>query len=671
MLEEVRITGLGVIEDAVLEFSSGFTVVTGETGAGKTMVVTGLGLMFGGRADPARIRPGADRATVEGRLRIEAGGPAARQVLDAGGELDDGGRTLILNRSVSAEGRSRAYAGGRGVTVSLLIGLADDLVAVHGQADQRQLLRADKQRQALDEYAGPGLSAVMGDYQRAYTRHREVRAELTELTTRARERAAEAEDLRRALDEIERVEPVAGEDTALLAEEERLGNADALHAAATTAHGALLGDPSDGSYQGSDAVTLLGIARQALDAVAAHDPDLGSMAGRLSEVTYLASDIAADVASYVESLDSDPARLAAVQERRAELTRLIRAYGGRVAMPGPAAQGEGAPGPAPGLAAWREDAPGPAPGPAAWQEDAPGPAPGPAAWREDAPGPAPGPAGQPAAGDGALGTTPGLGARGAVPQAEAPPAVPDLASVLAWARQAEHRLAELSADDDRIGTLGDEEARLAETVRDLGGKLTSLRKDAAERFSAAVTAELTALAMPHAKITVAVIEQDEFGPHGADVVEIRLAAHPGAPSLPLAKGASGGELSRVMLAIEVVFAGADPVPTFVFDEVDAGVGGKAAVEIGRRLARLARRAQVIVVTHLPQVAAFADTHLVVEKASDGSVISSGITRLDDEGRVRELSRMLAGLEDSEFGRAHAGELLAAAGAERAQAHHQA
>jgi DNA repair protein RecN (Recombination protein N) len=634
MLEEVRITGLGVIEDAVLEFSSGFTVVTGETGAGKTMVVTGLGLMFGGRADPARIRPGADRATVEGRLRIEAAGHAAQQVLDAGGELDDDGRTLILNRSVSAEGRSRAYAGGRGVTVSLLIGLADDLVAVHGQADQQQLLRADKQRQALDEYAGPGLSAVMADYQRAYTRHREVRAELTELTTRARERAAEAEDLRRALDEIERVEPVAGEDAALLAEEERLGNADALHAAATTAHGALLGDPSDGSYQGSDAVTLLGIARQALDAVAAHDPDLGSLAGRLSEVTYLAADIATDLASYVESLDSDPARLAAVQERRAELTRLIRAYGGRVPVPGPAAPGEGAPGPAPGPDPSREEAPRAALGPDAGREDTPGTGLGPGA---------PGMAGQPA---------------------EAPPAVPDVTSVLAWAQQAQHRLAELSADDDRIGTLGDEEARLAETVRDLGGKLTSLRKDAAERFSAAVTAELTALAMPHAKITVAVIEQDEFGPHGADAVEIRLAAHPGAPSLPLAKGASGGELSRVMLAIEVVFAGADPVPTFVFDEVDAGVGGKAAVEIGRRLARLARRAQVIVVTHLPQVAAFADTHLVVEKASDGSVISSGITRLDDEGRVRELSRMLAGLEDSEFGRAHAGELLAAAGAER-------
>ena len=625
MLEEVRITGLGVIEDAVLEFSSGFTVVTGETGAGKTMVVTGLGLMFGGRADPARVRPGASRATVEGRLRIEADGPAAQQVLDAGGELDDDGRTLIVNRSVSAEGRSRAHAGGRAVPVSLLIGLADDLVAVHGQADQQQLLRTARQREALDEFAGPALSAVMTDYQRAYIRHREVQAELTELTTRARERTAEAEDLRRALDEIERVEPVAGEDTALMAEEERLGNADALHAAATTAHGALLGDPSDGSFQGSDAVTLLGIARQALDGVAAHDPDLGNLAGRLSEVTYLAADIAADLASYVESLDSDPARLAAVQERRAELIRLIRAYGGRVPVPEP--DGESAAG---------ERAPGTGPGPDALVP----------------PGTPP-----PVAEDGPAGVDP---AAAVAQPVEAAPAVPGLASVLAWAQQAQRRLAELSGDDDRIGALGEEEARLAETVRDLGGKLTSLRKDAADRFSAAVTAELTALAMPHAKITVAVVAQDEFGPHGADEVEIRLAAHPGAPSLPLAKGASGGELSRVMLAIEVVFAGADPVPTFVFDEVDAGVGGKAAVEIGRRLARLARRAQVIVVTHLPQVAAFADTHLVVEKASDGSVISSGITRLDDEGRVRELSRMLAGLEDSEFGRAHAGELLAAA-----------
>jgi DNA repair protein RecN (Recombination protein N) len=240
-----------------------------------------------------------------------------------------------------------------------------------------------------------------------------------------------------------------------------------------------------------------------------------------------------------------------------------------------------------------------------------------------------------------------------------------VAAVLGWAKQAAARLSELDGADDRITGLAEQETALAATVGELASQLTAGRKKAAERFSAEVTAELVALAMPHARLTVAVTPQEELGPHGGDEVEIRLAAHPGAPALPLHKGASGGELSRVMLAIEVVFAGADPVPTFVFDEVDAGVGGKAAVEVGRRLARLARLAQVVVVTHLPQVAAFADTHLMVEKADDGSVTSSGITRLDDQGRVRELSRMLAGLEDSEFGRAHAEELLAAAAAERA------
>jgi DNA repair protein RecN (Recombination protein N) len=581
MLEEVRITALGVIEDAFLELSSGFTVVTGETGAGKTMVVTGLGLMFGGRADPARVRPGAERATVEGRLRIDPNGRVAHAVLEAGGELDDGGDTLIVSRSVSAEGRSRAFAGGRSVPVSLLTYLADDLVAVHGQADQQQLLRPGRQRQALDRFAGPALAAVLADYQRAYQRHREIRAELDELTAAARDRAAEAEDLRRGLAEIERAQPAEGEDAQLLAEEDRLANADALHAAATTAHEALLGDEASGSFQAADAVSLLAAARQALEAVADHDPALAGLAGRLSEAAYLISDVAAELASYMQSVDSDPARLAAVQERRAELTRLIRAYG-------------------------------------------------------------------------------------ALASGQAAGAVPDLSAVLAWAKQATSRLTELEGTDDRIAGLADEEARLAAIVAELAGRLTGLRREAAESFAASVTTELAALAMPQARLTVAVTPAGEFGPRGADEVEIKLATHPGAPMLQLSKGASGGELSRVMLAIEVVFAGADPVPTFVFDEVDAGVGGKAAVEVGRRLARLARLAQVIVVTHLPQVAAFADTHLVIEKADDGSVIRSGLARLDDAGRLTELSRMLAGLEDSEFGRAHAGELLAAAAAERAE-----
>jgi DNA repair protein RecN (Recombination protein N) len=608
MLEEVRISALGVIEDAVLELSPGFTVVTGETGAGKTMVVTGLGLLFGGRADPARVRPGADRATVEGHLRVDPGGRVARQVAEAGGELDDDGGTLIVSRSVSAEGRSRAFAGGRSVPVSLLTYLADDLVAVHGQADQQQLLRPGRQREALDRFAGPELAAVSAGYQRAYQRHREVREALAKLTSQARERAQEAEDLRHGLTEIEQVAPAEGEDTELRAEEDRLANADALHTAASTAHDALLGDPSSGSYDLPDAVSLLATATQALEAVAGHDPVLAGLASRLSEAAYLVSDVGAELASYVQSVEADPARLAAVQQRRADLTRLIRSYGYAVAAPAPAGD-------------------------------------------ETA-----------AAGDEPPGTDPATAERSAPDSLGG-----DLAAVLAWAKQAASRLGELDSDDDRIAGLAAEAEQLTALVTDLAGQLTALRKQAAERFAAEVTRELTALAMPHAAVTVAVLPQDEFGPHGADEVEIRLAAHPGAPALPLAKGASGGELSRVMLAIEVVFAGADPVPTFVFDEVDAGVGGKAAVEIGRRLARLARLAQVIVVTHLPQVAAYADAHLVVEKADDGSVTRSGVTRLDDAGRVTELSRMLAGLEDSAYGRAHAGELLTAAAADRAAA----
>src|SRR6266700_2025203 len=339
MLEEVRITGLGVIDDAVLELSQGFSVVTGETGAGKPMVVTGLGLLFGGRADPARVRPGAGRAMVEGRLRTDPDGHVARQVEEAGGELDDGG-ALIVSRSVSAEGRSRAFAGGRSVPVSLLSYLADDLVAVHGQADQQQLLKPGRQREALDRYAGAELVVVLTEYQRTYRLHHEVHGQLEEISTKARERAMEADALRFGLGEIERLAPADGEDSDLLAEEERLAHADGLHAAATTAHEALLGDPSSAAAD-ADAVTLLGAARHALEAVSQHDATLADLGARLSEAAYLVSDVATELASYAQSVEADPARLAAVQERRAELTRLVRKYGGL----GP--PGSGPPGSAP------------------------------------------------------------------------------------------------------------------------------------------------------------------------------------------------------------------------------------------------------------------------------------------------------------------------------------
>ncbi|MGW6539548.1 DNA repair protein RecN [Streptomyces sp. NPDC055051] len=578
VLEEMRIRSLGVIDDAVVELSPGFTAVTGETGAGKTMVVTSLGLLLGGRADPALVRIGAGSAVVEGRISLPPGAPAALRAREAGAELDEG--ALLVTRTVSAEGRSRAHLGGRSVPVGLLAELADELVAVHGQTDQQGLLKPARQRGALDRYAGEAVSGPLAAYGEVYRRLRAVTAELDEITTRARERAQEADLLRFGLSEIEAVAPRAGEDTELAAEAERLGHAEALASAAALAHGALAGNPED--PESVDATTLVAGAGRALEGVRAHDPALAGLADRMGEISILLADVAQELAGYADDLDADPLRLAAVEERRAALTQLTRKYGESVG------------------------------------------------------------------------------------------------AVLAWAEESAERLGELDGDDDRVGELTAERDRLRDELSVLAQRLTDARVEAAARFAGAVTAELASLAMPHARVSFDIRQTEAadeasgvevggrrvaYGPAGADEVELLLAPHPGAPPRPIAKGASGGELSRVMLAVEVVFAGVDPVPTYLFDEVDAGVGGKAAVEIGRRLAKLARTAQVVVVTHLPQVAAFADRQLLVEKTNDGSVTRSGVTVLEGEERVRELSRMLAGQEDSETARAHAEELLATARAD--------
>ncbi|MFI7342691.1 DNA repair protein RecN [Streptomyces sp. NPDC050085] len=573
----MRIRSLGVIDDAVVELSPGFTAVTGETGAGKTMVVTSLGLLLGGRADPALVRIGAKNAVVEGRVAVPAGSGAQTRAEEAGAELEDG--VLLVSRTVSAEGRSRAHLGGRSVPVGVLAELADDLVAVHGQTDQQGLLKLGRQRQALDRYAGDAVAKPLAKYAAVYKRLKRVSNELDEITTRARERAQEADLLRFGLDEIAAVEPRAGEDVELAEEASRLGHAEALASAATAAHAALAGNPED--PEGVDATTLVGGANRALDAVRSHDPALATLAERIGEVQILLTDVAAELAGYADDLDADPLRLSAVEERRAALTQLTRKYG------------------------------------------------------------------------------------------------EDVAAVLAWAETSAARLLELDGDDERIDELTAERESLRGELGALAQELTAARIEAAARFAAAVTEELASLAMPHARISFDIRQTETgegdgievegrtviAGPSGVDEVELLLAPHPGALPRPIAKGASGGELSRVMLAVEVVFAGTDPVPTYLFDEVDAGVGGKAAVEIGRRLAKLAKSAQVVVVTHLPQVAAFADRQLLVEKTNDGSVTRSGVTVLEGEDRVRELSRMLAGQEDSETARAHAEELLAAARAD--------
>ncbi len=573
----MRIRGLGVIGEAVLELGPGLTVVTGETGAGKTMVVTGLGLLLGARADAGTVRSGAGSAVVEGVLRVDPEGPVAVRAREAGAELDDA--TLVIARSVTAEGRSRAHLGGRTVPVGLLAELAPELVAVHGQADQIRLQTPARQRELLDRYAGAAVAGPLGGYVEDFDRLRAVESELDEVRTKGRERAQEADLLRHGLEEIEAVDPQPDEDSALAAELARLTHADALREAAELAHRALSGDPEAGA-EDSGVTALVAAAGRSLEQGAALDPALAELQTRVAEVGFLAADLGAELASYAAGVEADPARMAVAQDRVAALRGLTRRYGAETG---------------------------------------------------------------------------------------------DVAGVLAWSADAAKRLAELDDDGSRLERLQADRAGLRSRLADRGGTLSAARLEAGLRLGELVGAELADLAMPHARLEAAVTqrESDEgleladgrtvaFGRHGVDDVELLLSPHEGAPARPLSRGASGGELSRVMLALEVVLAGSDPVPTFVFDEVDAGVGGRAAVEIGRRLARLAGTAQVLVVTHLPQVAAYADRHLVVTKAEDGSVTESGVERLDERGRVQELARMLAGQEDSRSARAHAKELLAAA-----------
>jgi DNA repair protein RecN (Recombination protein N) len=587
VLEEMRIRGLGVIGEAVLELGPGLTVVTGETGAGKTMVVTGLGLLLGARADAGAVRTGSAAAVVEGLLRIDPEGSVAQRSREAGAVLDDD--TLVVARTVTAEGRSRAHLGGRSVPVGLLGELAPELVAVHGQADQIRLQTPARQRELLDRYAGESVAGPLAAYGACFEQLSQVQARLDDVRTRGRERRAEAELLRHGLEEIEAVDPQPGEDLALATELSRLTHADTLREAAELAHQALTGD-TEPMGDAANAAGLLAVAGRALDAGAALDPALAELQTRVAELGFLTSDIATELSSYATGVDADPARMGSVQERVSALRALTRRYGG----------------------------------------------------------------------DGAG----------------------DVDAVLSWAQAAAVRLAELDDDGTLRERLEQERKALRGTLADLAQTVSAARSAAADRLSGLVTAELAELAMPNAQLEGSVTQRAldgpdvdgldltdgrrvAFGRHGVDEVELLLSPHEGAPARPLSRGASGGELSRVMLALEVVLAGADPVPTFVFDEVDAGVGGRAAVEIGRRLARLAESAQVLVVTHLPQVAAYADRHLVVTKSEDGSVTESGVVRLDQAGRVQELARMLAGQEESRAARAHAKELLAAARSEQA------
>lgn len=564
MIEEIHIRDLGIITDARLPLEPGFSVLTGETGAGKTMVVTALGMLLGARSDATSVRNGAKNALAEAVVRLPRGHRALALAEEAGGtteEIDEQSSELLLARTVNASGRSRAHVGGCSAPIGTLAQIGQSLVAVHGQSDQLRLKSPAEQRQSLDLYAGEELASLLEKYRENYERYRAAAAELKEVRENSRARALEAQSLQGALEEIAAVNPRAGEEDELKAEMVKLMNVEALRIASATALTALSGSEYS-SGEEANVMGLLDAARGALQGQASADEELAGLEARVNELMILTTDIASDLSSYAASLDVEgPERLAQVQTRRAQLATLMRKYGA------------------------------------------------------------------------------------------------DIAEVLEWAEGSRTRLDTLVDDPQRQETLETELVQLRKVLGEQAEELTNLRRAAAQKLADAVSEELTALAMPNASLVVEVAEAEKFSVHGRDTVTFMLAPHRTAVPRPLGKGASGGELSRVMLALEVVLAEVDPVPTFIFDEVDSGVGGKAAIEIGRRLAMLARHVQVLVVTHLPQVAAFADQHILVLKNDDASL--SKVQVLTEEERVVELARMLSGHDQSESAREHARELLEA------------
>jgi DNA repair protein RecN (Recombination protein N) len=555
VIEEILIRDLGVISEAKLEFGPGLTVLTGETGAGKTMVLNALGLLLGERSDSSAIRKGQEQAFVEGRWLLADS--AVTRIRELGIELEDA--ELLVNRSVSAEGRSRAALSGKSVPVGILSEIGEQLVVVHGQSDQIRLRSAAAQREALDQFAGEDLAKVMTEYTSVYANWKQAASRLSEITTQLEARSREADQIRSAVEELTSLNPKPGEDIELAEKASKLTHLEELRIAATAAHDQL---SSEGFDDSSDAITLVGKARRSLEAVSEHDPELAALAQQLKEIGFSLNETSASIAGYLASLDSEGGQeLERVQQRRADLTSAMRKYG------------------------------------------------------------------------------------------------PTLEEVISYFENSGARLLELDSSDKEIQELSALEQSLGKQATSLAKTITELRTKAASVLAKSVTGELAALAMTGASLEVTVSQGSELGATGADQVAILLSAYPGAEPRPLGKGASGGELSRIMLAIEVVLAGSELAPTFIFDEVDAGVGGAAATEVGKRLATLAQNAQVIVVTHLPQVAAFASRHLRVLKSVSDQYTSTDVVRLEGEAVVEELARMLSGLSESESGKTHAKELL--------------
>lgn len=567
MIEQLRIQHLGVIAEATLELGAGFTVITGETGAGKTMVVTALNLLMGQRADASAVRSGADAARVGGVVHV-SDEQVIERVEDIGGVIEDG--ELMLTRTVSAEGRSRASVGAAAAPISALAEISQSLFVVHGQSDQLRLRSASAQRDMLDRFGGQRLLEVRNAYQRTFRERTSVEQHLVELTTQRDAREAEARTLLEQLESISAVDPQPDEDIELKQRIEVLSNSEQLRAATAAALAALSSEAEN--PMSSDAQQLVDLAIRELERATNSDARLSSIVDSLQVASMQIAESARELSRYAADLDlGGPAELAEANERLASINQLLRQFGDTT------------------------------------QE------------------------------------------------------------VIDYGERSAKRLTELEGDDETIVRLSEQLESLRQSESELARQLTQLRINAAKQLDEQVTRELRQLALPDAQLLTQVTDSSP-SIHGCDSVTLMLSPHPGADPRPIAKGASGGELSRVMLAIEVVVAQVDPVATFVFDEVDAGVGGAAAIEIGRRLSRLARTAQVIVVTHLAQVAAFANNHITVVKDSTGGFTQSSCQTLSESEKLTEIARLLSGLSDSESALTHAAELVQMGEREHAGAH---
>ena len=556
-LNEISISGIGVIDKSNLQLGPGLTVITGETGAGKTMVLTALNLVLGGKADAALVRHGQERAIANATFNIPQ---EFAERFESKGIISESGE-LILTRTVNKDGKSKAVASGAAVSANALQEISEELVMVHGQAASQTLTKPAKHLELLDAYA-----------EISFEKFRETLNEANELTKRikamknaGKEREKQLEALREFAAAYKKIKPQNGELQEVNDEINRLNSIEGLTSTAGAASSALEDDESG-------VLTGLSNARKSLEKAVTLDPTLDQLSEKLNDAFFELQDVAANLASYLSDLAADPSRLEYLQQRKSELNTFIKRHSKSTATDSNIA----------------------------------------------------------------------------------------LTELIDAGANIDNEIADLTGGDDRIAELEAELAKLKEHAVSQAEEISKMRKAAANKFSAAASTEIHALSMPNTNLIVEVksgVNFDQLTSNGFDEVNFFLQTHKDAPLVSIAKGASGGELSRVALAIEVVIAMNEEIGTYIFDEVDAGVGGKAAIEVGRRLKALSKVAQVVVVTHLPQVAAWGDTHFVVSKDESGSVSLSQIRKIEDDERIEEIARMLAGHEDSISARKHAEELI--------------